>query len=246
MLQLTLIQIDNYGPWTTSPEPKREAYLQTLQAGIYLALQEKFSEKKALLFPMRYDNMMAVTNGMNARQHREIMEYVNARFPVSISMAVATGKTPYEAQAKATEVLTAEGGAKHKDRRAVLKVQGTSNDDVEIAHIDVNGITEQTDADVYCSYRRVVCVEKALMDHLIPKGTIVFFMGGDNYIAPCNGMTKTDLLNALNKTEEETKVALKAGLGISKNAEEAVMLASQGLKEIRHGARQKVVVKSKR
>jgi GTP cyclohydrolase IIa len=246
MIQLTLVQIDNYGPWTTSPSPKREAYLQALQAEIYLTLQKKFSEKKALLFPMRYDNMMAVTNGMDAEGHGKIMEYANSIFPVSVSMAVAKGKTPYEAQARATEMLTEEGGARSKDRRAVLKTQKTSNGDVKMAHIDVNGITEHTDADVYCSYSRVVCTEKALIDHLTPKGALVFYMGGDNYIAPCNGITKEKLTDVLDKIEEETTVALKAGLGIGRNAEDAVVQASLGLKEIRLGANQKVIVKRKK
>ena len=33
--QLTLIQIDNYGPWTVTPEPRREVDLQTLQSRLY-------------------------------------------------------------------------------------------------------------------------------------------------------------------------------------------------------------------
>ncbi|GAG70614.1 unnamed protein product, partial [marine sediment metagenome] len=34
-IQLTLVQIDNYGPWTVTPEPRGEAELQTLQAELF-------------------------------------------------------------------------------------------------------------------------------------------------------------------------------------------------------------------
>lgn len=244
MIQLTLIQIDNYGPWTTNPLPKREAYLQVLQSEIYLTLQKKFSAKKALIFPMRYDNMIAVTNGLNERQHEEIMREINKKFPVSISMSIATGETPYQAQVNATKQLSNEGSAQQKHRKAILKKSGTSNDVVQIAHIDINGITKHTDNNVYDSYKRIVEIEKALIKHLAPKGVLVFFMGGDNFIAPCNKTTKEDFLDAFKKIRKETGVALKAGIGFGSMAEDAVQLASMGLKEIRLGAKEKVIVKN--
>ena len=244
MIQLTLVQIDNYGPWTTNPEPKKESYLQELQADIYRTLQKKFSKNKALLTPMRFDNIIAITNGMTEKQHRSIMKQVNKKFPVSISMSIATGETPYEAHAKATEQLTAEGGAKHSHRKAVLKTTGTINNDVKIAHIDINSITKHTDSNVYDSYERVVEVQKSLIKNLGKTGALVFFMGGDNFIAPCDGTSKKELVEALIKVEEETGVMLKAGIGIGKSAEEAVHNASLGLKEIRQGAKEKVIGKN--
>ncbi|MBM3308718.1 MAG: GTP cyclohydrolase IIa [Candidatus Altiarchaeales archaeon] len=244
MIQLTLIQIDNYGPWTTNPAPKKEASLQLLQSKIYSQLQKKFSAKKALLFPMRYDNLIAITNGISEQQHRKIMDAVNKKIPVSISMSIAVGETPYEAQALATKQLSVEGGARHASRKAVLKSSGISRDAIQIAHIDINGITEHTDLNVYDSYSRVVELEKDLIKHLTPKGTLVFYMGGDNFIAPCNGLSEGELQNVLEKVEKETGIRLKAGLGVGMNAEEAVHLASLGLKEIRAGVQKRVVMKN--
>jgi GTP cyclohydrolase IIa len=243
MIQLTLIQIDNYGPWTTTPFPKKESYLQMLQAEIYLTLQKEFSAEKALLLPMRYDNMMAITNTVTIKQHEKIMDKINKKFPVSISMSIATGETPYEAQAKATKQLVNEGGAKQSKRKAVLKLNGTSNDLVQVAHIDINDITTHTDKNVYESYERVIEIEKSLMNHLTQKGAMVFFMGGDNFIVPCNNLAKEDFLESFEKIKDETGIDLKAGIGIGANAEEAVQLASMGLKEIRLGAKEKVRVK---
>ena len=35
MVRTTLVQIDNYGPWTVTPSPRRETDLQSLQARLY-------------------------------------------------------------------------------------------------------------------------------------------------------------------------------------------------------------------
>ena len=243
MIQLTLIQIDNYGPWTTTPLPKKEAYLQTLQSGLYCTLQKKFSAHKAIVLPMRYDNMIALTNGMTEHQHRAVMNAVNKKFPVSVSMSIAVGKTPYEAQKAATRQLAACGSAKEENRKTILTTSGTSRDAVCITHIDINGITTQTDVNVYDSYKRVVDIEHALIKHLTPLGALVFFMGGDNYIVPCGMLTKEELCEIFKKIEQETGVSLKAGIGVGPTPEEAVYRASLGLKEIRR-ARERVVVKN--
>jgi GTP cyclohydrolase IIa len=243
VIQLTLIQIDNYGPWTTTPLPKKEAYLQTLQSWLYHALQKEFSAYKALVLPMRYDNLIAITNGMSERAHQTILNAVNKKFPVSVSMSVAVGKTPYEAQKKATRQLSAHGGAQQKDRKAVFVSSGTSRDAVCIAHFDIDRITIQTDTDVYDSYRLIIETELALIKHLTPRGALVFFMGGDNFISPCGIISKEELCAIIKKIEKETGIGLKAGIGAGPNPEEAVYRASLGLKQIRR-ARERVVVKN--
>ena len=42
MIQMTLIQIDNYGPWTVTPNPRTESDLQILQSTLYAELQKQF------------------------------------------------------------------------------------------------------------------------------------------------------------------------------------------------------------
>jgi GTP cyclohydrolase IIa len=244
MIQLTLIQIDNYGPWTTDPLPRREADLQILQASIYRDLQQQFSAKKTLVFPMRCDNMLAATNGMNEEDHRRIMESINNRYPVTISMAVACGENALEAQRKATLILAKEGGAKEQNRMGVLKIAGTSSGKVQIAHFDINDIARHTNTDVYRSYMKVIETHVELVKQLEAKNALLFFMAGDNFISVCNGLSKGELDEILEKTENKTDVKLKAGIGIADNAERATWLASMGLKEIRTGkSKEKVVLK---
>jgi len=214
-----------------------------LQSGLYHTLQKKFSAHKALVLPMRYDNMIAITNGMTESQHLAIMHAVNKKFPVSVSMSIAVGKTPYEAQKTATKQLSACGGAQQENRKAVVVSSGASCDAVCITHFDIDGITAQTNANVYDSYTLVVETERALIKHLTPRGALVFYMGGDNFIAPCSMLAKEELCAIIKKIEKETGISLKAGIGVGPTPEEAVYRASLGLKQIRR-ARGSVLVKN--
>lgn len=46
MIQMTLIQIDNYGPWTVTPNPRNESDLQILQAELFADVQRSDSYEK--------------------------------------------------------------------------------------------------------------------------------------------------------------------------------------------------------
>ncbi len=72
MIQMTLIQIDNYGPWTVTPRPRNESDLQILQAELYADLERQFANKKGLVFFTRFDNLLAVTNGIDEEDHLRI------------------------------------------------------------------------------------------------------------------------------------------------------------------------------
>ena len=65
MIQMTLIQIDNYGPWTVTPRPRTESDLQMLQANLFADLNQQFGNKKGLVFFTRFDNLLAISNGLN-------------------------------------------------------------------------------------------------------------------------------------------------------------------------------------
>ena len=62
--QVTLVQIDNYGPWTVTPEPRREMDLQTLQSRLFADIAEYLGHRDGYAFFTRFDNMITVTNGI--------------------------------------------------------------------------------------------------------------------------------------------------------------------------------------
>jgi len=119
--QVTHIQIDNYGPWTVTPEPRREVDLQTLQSRLYADLCQLFGNRDGYVFFARFDNMVAVSNGLDIDDHELIQESVGNRYPVTMSLSVATGRTPVSALGTATEQLQAAGSAQYRHRREILR-----------------------------------------------------------------------------------------------------------------------------
>jgi GTP cyclohydrolase IIa len=69
MIQLTIIRIEGYGPWTLTLGSDREAQLQMLQAKIYHDAQRLFTEKNCLVFFNRFDEYFAITNGLSVQDH---------------------------------------------------------------------------------------------------------------------------------------------------------------------------------
>ncbi len=238
MIQMTLIQIDNYGPWTVTPTPKAEADLQILQAELYSDLQRYFASKGGLVFFTRFDNMLAVTNDVGTKDHLKIQKSVGNRYPITISMGVGAAKTPYEAQRNATTALQKYGGAQSEDRKEVLAIDSlTEKEDsfVQIAHIDINGITDSL-TDIIPAYDTCFIVNRVqhfLMKKLIKRGSLLFFIGGDNFMSPCNGLEPEGLLEIIEEIKNEINIELKAGIGKAPTAEKAANLADLALEEIR-------------
>ena len=97
MIQMTLIQIDNYGPWTVTPRPRTESELQMLQASLFADLNNHFGNKKGLVFFTRFDNLLAISNGLDKEDHLRIQRSIRNRYPITISMGVGAAETPHEA-----------------------------------------------------------------------------------------------------------------------------------------------------
>lgn len=237
---MTLVQIDNYGPWTVTPTPRAEADLQILQSELYADLQRQFAAKGGLVFFTRFDNMLAVTNGVDMEDHLRIQKSIGNRYPITISMGVGASETPYEAQRKATNNLQNFGGAQSEERKEILAIDSLVKFDesfVQIAHIDINGITDSL-TDIIPAYDTNFIVNRVqhfLMKKLIEKGSLLFFIGGDNFMSPCNGLEPQGLLKIIEEIEDEINIALKAGIGKAPTAEKAANLADLALEEIRGG-----------
>ncbi len=237
---MTLIQIDNYGPWTVTPTPRTEADLQILQAQLYADLQRQFAAKQGLVFFTRFDNMLAVTNNVDVEDHLRIQRSIGNRYPITVSMGVGAAETPYEAQRNATTSLQGYGGAQSEERSEILAIDDMVNKEdsfVQIAHIDINGITDSL-TDIIPAYDTSFIVNRVqhfLMKKLIEKGSLLFFIGGDNFMSPCNGLTPEGLVKIIEEIKEETNIALKAGVGKAPTAEKAANLADLALEEIRGG-----------
>src|ERR671923_1330284 len=102
IIQLTIIRIEGYGPWTLTLGTDREAQLQMLQAKIYHDVQRLFSEKNCIVFFNRFDEYFAITNGLDALDHKEIQrELAELYDDLKMSMAIGSGRTALEANMNA-------------------------------------------------------------------------------------------------------------------------------------------------
>ena len=239
--QVTLIQIDNYGPWTVTPSPRREADLQTLQSRLYADLAQLFGNRDGYTFFARFDNMIAVTNGIGIDDHVLVQESIGNRYPVSLSLSIASGPTPAGALTTATEQLQAAGSA--QDAGRTERLLGTpipeaerSDDDLHVAHFDVNDATG-TYTDELQAFETFVHIEAgylALMRYLHEThDSLAFFVGGDNVIAVCDALDPDDYAGAVAHVESAVGVDLKVGVGRGRTAHEAGFGAKHALEDCR-------------
>ncbi|WP_335999176.1 GTP cyclohydrolase III [Halorientalis halophila] len=239
--QVTHVQIDNYGPWTVTPEPRREVDLQTLQSELYADLSQLFGNRNGYVFFARFDNMIAVTNGLTVDDHAMIQESVGNRYPVTMSMAVATGTTPVQALGDATSELQAAGSAQDEARTEILRGRTIDEEfrtdgDVQIAHFDVNDVTGEY-TDEINEFDTFIHIEQAyaeLMRYMRKAHeSLSFFVGGDNVIAVCPALDAEDYRDAIDHVREAVDVDLKVGVGRGRTAQPAGMAAKHALERCR-------------
>jgi GTP cyclohydrolase IIa len=238
--QLTHIQIDNYGPWTVTPEPRREMDLQTLQSRLFADLAQFVGGRGGYVFFTRFDNMVAVTNGLDRRDHELLQESVGNRYPVTLSLGVGVDDVPVEALETATAYVQAAGSAQDSSRREVLDGDfhaGSAPDDLHIAHFDVDDATgKYTDRlNEFDTFIRIEQGYAALMRYMREEhGALSFFVGGDNIIAVCPELPERAYAAAIDAVEASVGVELKVGVGTAETPHEAGFAAKHALEDCRH------------
>lgn len=231
--QITLLQIDNYGPWTVSPAPRREPDLQTLQSQLYADVAEFFGNHGGLAFFARFDNMVAISNGVTRDDHVLVQESIGNRYPVTLSLSIGTGASPVGALATATRQLQAAGSAQDADRREVLVGEPLGDgpsDGVQIAQISIQPPIEPERA-----FTPFVAVEEAfmvLMRYLTDRHESLTFFGGRDTVIVIGNHLRRDEFEALGAhVEEEVGTPLSIGVGVAAAPVEASLTAKHALGE---------------
>ncbi len=239
--QVTLVQIDNYGPWTVTPEPRREADLQTMQSRLYADISQFVGNRDGYTFFTRFDNIIAVTNGCSMEDHALLQESVGNRYPVTLSLGVATGQSPVQALSDATTRLQDAGSAQDEDRRECLEGRAIdeafrADDDVQIAHFDVvNATGNYTDElNAFDTFIEIEQGYAELMRHMRhAHDSLSFFVGGDNVIVVCPDLGEADYEEAIAHVAESVDVEMQVGVGRGKSAHEAGYDAKHALETCR-------------
>ena len=238
--QVTLVQIDNYGPWTTTPEPRREMDLQTLQSRMFADIAQFVGHRDAYVFFTRFDNMIAVTNGVDDAAHAVLQESIGNRYPVSISLGTAVDERPVDALEAANQQLQLEGSAQDKARTEVLAgeyLTETTGSDLQIAHFDVVNATGKY-TDRLNEFDTFINIERAyasLMRYLREEhGALSFFVGGDNIISVCPDLPERAFADAVAHVKDDVEVELQVGVGRGATAHQAGFAAKHALEDCRH------------
>ena len=111
MVQITLISIDNYGPWTHTLGNDREHKLQMYQASFYETLQNMFSVHGGLVFSNRFDEYFAITDGISYSTHIDIKTKIQQLFPFEIGRITPVsepreGRNRFRVEANLTEDIS--------------------------------------------------------------------------------------------------------------------------------------------
>lgn len=232
MVQISIIRIDGYGPWTLTRGGDREHELQILQSKLYSDIQRLFSQKKSLVFFNRFDEMFAVTNGVTFEDHIEILQELLKLYDLDISIGIGNGRTPYEAHLDAYRARNSKNAS---DSRYKVYGRAGDGDYVQMMHVDVDGSTSKvsTDLSPYEVSSMIATLHARLSQRFMEKKALTFFLGGDNFMVVANGVGKDETLHVLDEVVNGMNIRLKCGIGKAKTAREAAEMATKALDAIR-------------
>lgn len=235
---MTLIQLDNYGPWTGTLGSDREHRLQVLQADLYSAIERSFADREGLVFFNRFDEMLAISNGITEKEHQMIRDSLQREFPITMSMGIGVAENPFQAQLRASKLLQAKGSAQSPERTSIIAYQETldlARSYVQVAHFDIDGITQTlTDhASAYDTSLHVMTLYAELMQKFREHEALLFFVGGDNFMGVANGVT-LEQIDSLLAYYRSRNIKLKCGIGIARTGRKAAELAAMNLDLIRN------------
>ena len=242
MIQLSILKITEYGPWTLTLGSDREHELQMLQASLYKQLQKLFSAKNCLVFLNKSDEFFVVSNGLSLEDHIEIQKSVKESFEVSLTISIGYGESPFDANLKAYNA---------KQNNIVLNeehsIYGFLDNNLEynvsIMHLDVDDLkSKRKDNSPYEISLKIFELYSKIGRYFIQKNSLSFFLGGDNYVVIASDDAKNSVQNFIDMIKNDDQISLNCGIGNAKTSRNAMKLATKSLdtiREIRDSGKQK-------
>jgi GTP cyclohydrolase IIa len=245
MIQITIIKITGYGPWTLTLGSDREHKLQILQSSLYQETQKLFSEKSCLVFANRFDELFAITNGLSLNDHMEIQKKLKESFELKFSMTIGYGQSPFDANLQAGNARKSET-ILNKELDIFGFMDGKLEQTVSIIHMDIDGSTSiSTKKSPYEISSLIFKLYSEMSEFFLMQNSLTFFMGGDNFMIISSSTAKENVTKFLELIEKKYGVSMNCGIGTAKTAREAANLATKSLDTIREmrdsGKRQRVL-----
>lgn len=244
-IQITIIKIEGYGPWTLQLGSDREGQLQIFQANLYGQLQKMFSDRDSIVYFNRFDELIAISNGVSLEDHLAIEREINDIYKdLNISMSIGIGETPFEANIAAyhsrmnnnlvvnSKLVYADGEVQSLYRSAN---QLPKDMFTQILHLDIDNSTKVSNVrSPYEITSRIMKIFAKLIELFIEQKAMTFFVGGDNFMAISNTVTKQKALEIIGKIHETENIKLNCGIGIARTGRKAVQAATEALDTIRN------------
>ena len=233
MIQLSILKITEYGPWTLTLGSDREHELQMLQASIYKEVQRLFSEKNCIVFLNRADEFFVVSNGLDLEEHIQIQKTLEKSFEVGLTISIGYGNSPFEANLKAYE------GKQNKitlntEHNIFGFIYDKSDSKVSIMHLDVDDLTSSRKTNSPYEISSIIFgLYSKMSKFFLEKNSLTFFMGGDNFMIVSNDEAKKSVQSFINMVKNNDKISLNCGIGNANTGREAVKLATKSLDTIR-------------
>jgi len=234
LIQLTIIKINDYGPWTLTLGSDREHQLQILQASLYQQIQQLFSEKNCLAFLNRSDELFVITNQLTLEDHIIIQKKLSKVFDLKLSMSIGFAQTPFDANLKAYE------GKKssvilNKEHNIYGFVNGKDEQQVTIMHFDVEDLTSKRKTQSpYEVSSTMFKLYSSMSEFFLARKSMAFFMGGDNFMVVASDYDAKEIARKfIDLTKNNLGLLLNCGIGIGKTSREAAKLATESLDKIR-------------
>ena len=233
MIQLSILKISEYGPWTLTLGSDREHELQMLQASLYKEIQKLFSEKNCLVFLNRADEFFVVSNGLELEEHIQIQKTLEKLFDIRLTISIGYGKSSFEANLKAYEGKKNET-LLNKEHNIFGFVNGKSNSKVSIMHLDVDDLTSRRKTNSPYEISSIIFeLYSKMLKFFLEKNSLTFFMGGDNFMVIASDDAKNSVQKFIDMIKNDDKISLNCGIGNGYTAREAVKLATKSLDTIR-------------
>lgn len=233
MIQLTILKITGYGPWTLTLGSDREHRLQMLQSSLYKEIQNLFSEKNCLAFPNRFDEIFVITNGLTLRDHIEIQEKLSKLFDLGLSMTIGQGRTPFEANSNADNARRTNL-VLDKEHNIFGQFLQNGDDLVQIIHMDVDGSTSiSAKKSPYEVSSLIIKLYSEMSEFFLKKGSLTFFMGGDNFMIVSSSVEQKTISEFLELIKERHGISFNCGIGTARTGRDAAKLATKSLDKIR-------------
>jgi len=233
MIQLSILKITEYGPWTLTLGSDREHELQMLQASLYKEIQKLFSDKNCIVFLNRADEFFVVSNGLELDDHIQIQIKLESLFDIRLHISIGYGNSPFEANLKAYD------GKKNKiilnmEHNIFGFVNGKSESKISIMHLDVDNLTSKRKTDSPYEISTIIFeLYSKMSKFFLEKKSLTFFMGGDNFMVISNDDAKNSVQTFINMIKNDDKISLNCGIGNATTGREAVKLATKSLDTIR-------------